>query len=78
VNLDRVGPRIAERRSGRTAGRLRRAMDCQFGLIHRVVDLPTLVGDIVWRLMGGWIRRIVLMTVMLLMMASWHHNACSK
>jgi hydrophobic/amphiphilic exporter-1 (mainly G- bacteria), HAE1 family len=56
----------AERRSRRTAGRLPRAISSLFGVVQRATDLPAIVGGLVMRIIGGWARRLAMITVMML------------
>jgi hydrophobic/amphiphilic exporter-1 (mainly G- bacteria), HAE1 family len=56
----------AERRSRQTAGRLRRAISSLFGVVQRATDLPAVVGGLVMSIIGGWVTRIAMITIMML------------
>jgi hydrophobic/amphiphilic exporter-1 (mainly G- bacteria), HAE1 family len=48
------------------SSRFRRSLTSLFRVLQRAADLPALIGGIVSRIMGSWVTRIALMTVMAL------------
>jgi HAE1 family hydrophobic/amphiphilic exporter-1 len=56
----------AESRSRQTAGRLQRAIPYLFGVVQRATDLPDIVGGLVMRIIEGWVKRIAMITIMML------------